>query len=1057
MSRPVDTGGQPFVHQLVHACAHAAPGDLAVRDPRGQVTFGELAARANRLARRLRGLGAQPDTVVGVHLPRGADLVTAALGVLTAEAAYLPIDPANPPNRVAQLLTEAKAPLVVSTSDQATALGRPGIEVVGIDRLDADACSAAPTAASAETRLKPQHLAYVIYTSGSTGTPKGVMVPHSALSNMVRWNIREFGLAPGERTTMTASPGFDASVWEVWPTLAAGASLHVPDDETRLSPQRLRDWLVGEQITVTFLPTPLAELVLGLPWPCECRLRVLQTAGDRLHSRPSPALPFRTVNNYGPAENAVVATAGTVPPRPTDALPSIGRPVSGVDLLLLDADLRPVGPGDVGEIHLGGAGLARGYLHRPGLTAASLVPDPRADHPGGRLYRTGDLARRSPSGELDFRGRIDDQVKIRGNRVEPAEVTAALLEHPDVAQACTVVHADPAGDRRLVSYFVPATIKRIPAVARLQGYLAERLPDYLVPDEFVLFGSLPLTANGKVDRTALPAPRSLGTGTPRQAPRTRREVELASIWRDVFGHERIGVHDRFFDLGGHSLTAARLTARIRERLGLDVGVAAIFSRPTIAELAKELDAITARDQRASLPPLRRVPRQPRMPLSLVQEQVWFLTKLEPGTAAYHAQATIRVAGPLDITVLDRVLTEIFRRHESLRTVFGETAGRPWQAIRDPQPFRVAVVDLRRPEAAVRDKRVDEIVAREMRRPFDLSRLPLARWTAIRLADEEWELVVIEHHFIHDGWSFGRLMGEVRELYRAFIAGAPSPLPEPPVHYLDFACWQRAALDSAAMRARLDYWRERLWDAPTPLTVPTGRPRSQLPSGRGQRQRVELPPALPDRIRAFSRQTGVSLFMTLLAGFAAFLHRLTGVEDFCVGSAVANRRFPEIEPLLGMFVNNVVLRLDTSRDPSFRGLAGRVRDVVLAASANQDVPFTKVVSALNPSHGRAGTPFFRTMFSFHDSLEPALDFAGSPATVYELHNGTAKVDLEVVVLPRAERQIDQGQHRDGRITLLWDYDLGLLDGDTVAWFAERYQRMLDAALLDPELPLSQLPC
>ncbi|HET9894640.1 MAG TPA: amino acid adenylation domain-containing protein [Streptosporangiaceae bacterium] len=1076
-----------LTHELVYEQARRAPTSVAVRDQTGQLTceltFGDLANLAGRIAAKLctlrSGLAVPlPDVIIGTCLPRGADFVAAALGILTAGAAYLPIDPANPPARTIKSLTEARTPLVITTPAHVEALSGRGISVLTMAELIAEPAPEQPAAeltpeqrtaqqqtvqhsadhALSDSRPHPLQLAYVIYTSGSTGAPKGVMISHGALLNMVRWNMRDFGLSPADTSTMVASPGFDASVWEIWPSLAAGAAIVIPDEDTRLSPQRMRDWLVAEQVTVSFLPTPLAELVLDLPWPAESKLRVLQTAGDRLHSRPRPDLPFTTVNNYGPAENAVVATAGPVTPGPSDLLPSIGRPVSGVDVALFGSSLELVNDGSTAEIYLGGSGLARGYLHQPGLTAERFVPDPRADRPGGRLYRTGDLARVDEQGELDFRGRGDDQVKIRGNRAEPAEVTAVLVSHPLVSHAVTVTGTGVAGETQLISYYVPADIKRLPGANSLREYLAQRLPSYLVPAELTLLASLPLTANGKINKAALPSPQRPARRTA-AAPRTSQETDFVSIWSDVFGTDEIGIHDSFFELGGHSLIAARLAARIRDRLGLDISASEIFARPTIAELADEVargsGLASDSDARTSLPPLVRVPRQHKMPLSLVQEQIWFLTKLSPGTAAYHAQATIRVDGSLDIGVLERVMTELCRRHETLRTVYGHDSGRAWQSVREAPQFRIPVIDLRGLTSAQQATQAQEIIAAEMRTPFELSRLPLCRWTAVRHADDDWELVVIEHHFVHDGWSFGRLMFEVNELYRAFASDAPSPLPDLELHYIDFACWQRAAMESPGMQTRLEYWREQLTEAPDPVTVLPDSGLPGVPAGRGDRLRAELAAGLPDLVRTFCRAHEVSLFMALLAGFSALLHDLTGATDFCLGSAVANRRFREIEPLLGMFVNNVVLRIDTSHDPTFSELAQRVRDVVLGATANQDVPFAKVVSALNPSSGRAGTPFFRMMFSFHDSPEPRIDFGGSLATLFELHNHTAKVDLELVVLPRAERQMGNASHHDDRITLLWDYDTDMYRADTVAKISDRYQQILAAAIRDPGRRLSHL--
>ncbi|WP_406205870.1 non-ribosomal peptide synthetase [Kitasatospora sp. NBC_01560] len=587
------------MHRRVEYWAARTPGATAVRQGGRVVTYRELNERANRLAGSLLARGAGPEIIVGVCLPRGPELAVAALAVLKTGAAYLPLDPEHLSHRSVRALNAADSPLVLTVAEFSAGLSEARAEVVDI--LAADVSEYSAENPGRESR--PGDLAYVVFTSGSTGEPKGVLVEHASLGNLVAWDQQAAGLGPDERCTLIASPGFDASVWELWPPLASGASLAVPDRETLLLPARLRDWLLSERITVSFLPTPLAERLLGLDWPADgTALRVLRTGGDRLHLRPAPGLPFRLVNNYGPSENTVVATAGTVlPGGPAGELPSIGHPVAGTELRILDDALEPVADGTVGQILLGGPGLARGYLGRPDLTADRFVPDPHAAVPGARLYRTGDLGRRLPDGSVEFAGRDDDQVKIRGRRIEPGEVTGVLLGLPGVTAAHVGVHTPrPSADPELVAYVVPAD--GAGDAAALRVLLAAALPDYLMPRHLVLLDALPLNASGKVDRRALPpverpAPARAPAGGP---PGTELERRIVAIWQELLQLDAVGPDDGFFDLGGHSLLLAEVHTRLAAEHGPELPLVALFEHPTPRTLAAYLSGRTHGD--AAPPP-----------------------------------------------------------------------------------------------------------------------------------------------------------------------------------------------------------------------------------------------------------------------------------------------------------------------------------------------------------------------------------------------------------------------------------------------------------------------
>jgi amino acid adenylation domain-containing protein len=576
------------VPDLVALRTAEMPMQLAVDDGADALTYAELNTRANRLARRLQSRGVAPEVPVALFLPRSVGLVVAALAVMKAGGAYVPLDPAYPDDRLASVLSDAKPRVIVTETRLAERLPTVDRHLMMIEGV---MDSTERTEAPEDPRLTPDHLAYVIYTSGSTGRPKGVQITHGALLNLVFWHREAFSITPDDRASQHASPGFDAAVWELWPYLTAGASVHVMDDATRLDPEGVRDWLVKRGITVSFLPTPLAERVMAASWPEETQLRLLLTGADTLHVYPPPSLPFEVVNNYGPTECTVVATSGIVRPNEnSERLPTIGRAIANTQIHILDDQMRPVPIGRPGEIYIGGAGVARGYLDRAGLDAQKFVRDPFRSEPGARLYRTGDLGRYLPGGEIAFLGRIDGQVKIRGYRIETDEIVAVLNTHPAVAASAVVTREDTPGERRLVAYVVPRD-GTAPPQGELIATLEAALPDYMVPATFVLVDALPLSPSGKVDRAALPAPDSCNTLREQAfvAPRTVVEEQLASILAGLLSLDRVGVNENFFLLGGHSLLGAQLVSRIRETFDANLALRTLFASPTIEALAAEIE------------------------------------------------------------------------------------------------------------------------------------------------------------------------------------------------------------------------------------------------------------------------------------------------------------------------------------------------------------------------------------------------------------------------------------------------------------------------------------
>ncbi|MGW5255533.1 amino acid adenylation domain-containing protein [Streptomyces sp. NPDC004012] len=1029
---PADSGF--FLNAFLDQVA-ATPHEPAVELGDQHLTYAELDARAEKLAARLQHSGAGPEATVGVFMEPSLDLVAAVLAVVRSGAAWLPLDPSYPRERLSYMIRDSGALLVIADSTAPDWLAHLDVPLV-------DPTSAERTGPAALPQLTPEASAYVIYTSGSTGRPKGVTLTQRGLANLAEAQVGPFGLRPGKRVLQFASPSFDASVFELTMALRSGATLVLPPRRDVLYGPGLGDFLEDTRITHITLPPS----VLGMVPPMELPdLETIVCAGEALPAQLVDRwAPGRTMfNAYGPTEATVWASLART--LPGGGRPVIGRAIDGVRLHVLDEEMRPVPPGATGELVIAGAGVARGYIGRPAQTADRFVPDP--DVPGERAYRTGDLVSLTPEGELDFQGRSDDQVKLNGFRIELDEIAGVLREHPEVQDAAVVVGRVGDEDRLLAYAVAPGT-----EALELREFSGGRLPHYMVPS-IVVIERLPLTPNGKLDRAALPAPDrdSLGLAGDRTAARTDTERRLAEMVGELLAVDGIGVQDDFFLLGGHSLLAGRLAARIRTEFGTELPISRIYEERTIAGMAEALSGHA--DSAPPLPPVTRAPRDQPLPLSFPQERIWFLEQLSPGNLAYNAQATIRLRGPLDADAFRATLTEIVRRHEIFRTAFSTVDGVPVQEVRPPRPVDLPVVDLRDLPSDERERRTEELVRETIRRPFELTDPPLARWLLIRHAPDDHTLVQVEHHFVHDGWSFAVLLDEIRAIYPALAAGRPSPLPEPAIQYADFAAWQRGWMRDDVLTRHLDYWQRHLDGASFILDLPTDRPRPRAHSFSGAALRIDLPTELSRALRKSSQQAGVTLFSSMLSGFAALLGRYTGQTDLVVGTGAANRRLAETERMLGMVVNTLPLRLDTSGSPGFGELRSRVHDVLVDTADWQDVPLDRLVETLAPPRDPSRNPLFQAMFSFHNAAVPDLRFGGIEGTVLERHNGSAKMDLNIVVVPRAQQRTGQDEDPDDdRITLIWEYATSLFDEDTMRRMVAQYVALLEAAIADPDRPV-----
>ncbi len=1033
------------VHELFEAQVGRQPDAIAVTFNGESLSYAELNRQANRLAHYLRKLGVGPEVLVGLCVEPSWAMVVGALGILKAGGAYVPIDPSYPEERLSFVLEDTRSPVLLTQARLTPKLPLNRVRVICLDR-DWGAI-AEESAQNPMSGVAVQNLAYVIYTSGSTGRPKGVQIGHAGLLNLVFWHRRVFVVSQETRATQIAGPGFDASVWEVWPYLTAGASIHIPSDEIRALPDKLRDWLVSEAITISFLPTPLAESIILLDWSSGSALQTLLTGGDKLYGYPSPKLLFELVNNYGPTEDSVVTTSGPVPAKDrADMAPSIGCPIDNTQVYVLDSHLRPVPVGVPGELHIGGVGLSRGYLDRPELTGEKFIPHPFSGEPGARLYKTGDLVRYRADGNLEFLGRIDHQVKIRGLRIELGEIEVVLRGHPAVREVAVLAWEEVDGDKRLVAYLVPDQYLA-PSVSELRDFLKKKLPAYMIPSAFIMLEALPLTPNGKVDRKALPAPEPAGFGLEAAyvAPRTPEEEIVASLWAGVLGIERVGVHDNFFELGGHSLLATQLISRVRKTFQVEVPLRDLFEAPTVAGLVQRMQAARRAAAGLEVPSIKPVPRDDDLPLSFAQQRLWFLDQLEPGTSLYNIPMAVRLTGHLDVAALEQSLNEIVRRHEALHTIFLTVDGRPVLTVVPGLTIPVPVVNLAHLPEAERETEALRRAAMEAERHFDLAQGPLLRVTLLQLGEEEHIALLVMHHIVSDGWSMGILIEELAVLYDAFSSGKPSPLPELPIQYTDFGYWQRNWLQGEVLEAQFAYWRQQLAELPPLLELPADRPRSAVQSWRGATQTFDLSSGLTEKLKVLSLEEGATLFMTLLAAFQTLLYRYTGQEDISVGTPIANRNQAEIEGLIGFFVNTLVMRTDLRGEPTFREVLRRVRDVALGAYAHQDLPFEMLVDALQPERDMSHTPLFQVMFVLQNAPLKAAELPSLGLSPVEIDTGVTMFDLTLTMVENADGLI-------GTVT----YHTDLFDAARIQRMIEHLQLLLASIVANPDQPISHLP-
>jgi amino acid adenylation domain-containing protein/FkbH-like protein len=1035
------------LHELFSEQAAKTPDAVALVYEDSELSYGELELRSNQLAHHLRGLGVGPESIVGLCVDRSVEMVVGLLGILKAGGAYLPLDPGYPKERLAYMLADAAASVVVT---QASEEGRLGDVAARKVRLDVERSEIERHPAIApSSAVRPDNLAYVIYTSGSTGKPKGVMVEHRQVTNYT------FGVTcrlPFERLrnfAMVQSLMVGSAITVIYPALLFGATLHIISRDRSLDADACRKYFIQHSIDcLKIAPSHLAALMAASEHPSDLLPSLVVVAGE-----PSPSAwmaatmasnaSSRIFNHYGATETTIGVLTHAVTSDLQADIPNtpLGRPLPNCKVYVLDRELNPTTHGVAGEIYVAGDSLTRGYLGSAALTAEKFIPDPFSSE-GTRLYCTNDLGRWQSDGVIQYLCRQDNQVKVRGFRIELGEIEATLLKNPKVQQAIVLPQIMSPTEKRLIAYVAP---KKGPSleVGEIREHLASSLPDYMLPSAIVILGALPRTAHGKIDRRALPVPEDQTAIVDFEAPQTPTEQVLAGIWCEVLRQKRISIHDDFFGLGGHSLLATRVIARVRDSLGIELPVRTLFESPVLAELAGRIERLRREGQWA-LPAMTAKQRVGYLPLSFAQERLWILDQLQPGGSEYNIPIAALLDGVLDIEALERSLSELVRRHEVLRTRFEVADGNPVQVIDEPRNVELTRLDLlqldgEQPEAALRRQ-----MSRLISEPFDLTTGPLLRATLVRLSAERHAVILVLHHIISDGWSRGILVGELSRSYAAYVKGLPSPLPALTLQYADYARWQRDWLQGEVLERRLEYWRTKLSGAPVALKLPADRARPPVQSFKGATFSFHLSSELSTRLSALARGEGATLFMVLLAAFEVVLARWSGQEDIVVGTPIAGRTHREIEGLIGFFVNTLVLRADLSGDPSFRELLDRVKMGALEAYEHQDFPFEKLVQELRPERDLSRQPLFQVMFALQNMPGGTPNLPGIDLHWISGEGATSKFDLSLFLFETANG-----------LSGWFEYATGLFDPATMERMLRQFKLVLENAVSTPDAQLSEL--
>ena len=1030
--------------QLYESAISNYADNNAVTDADRCLTYSQLDRVSGAIASYLKSIGAGKGQVVGIYADRSVEFIAAALGVFRAGAAYTAIDSEYPVSRVNYIVEDADICVVLRHKNMSERPLAAGVEVydIDIDRLLESGYE------PFETDQDAQSPAYIIYTSGSTGQPKGAIVGYGNFLNIIQWQREFYGITAQDKTSWIARVGFDASLFEIWAYIISGASVNIPQQELLYEPSELLKWIAEKAITICFMPTPLAESCLDITWPGDVSLRYLFSGGDALRKRPAKSMAFRMFDHYGPSECAIVTSAAEI--RPGDSEPSgfsnIGKPISGVQMYILSDDLKKVEPGEIGEIYIGGTGVGLGYLNNPQLTAQSFLPDPFSKVKGAKIYKSGDLGKLLPDGSFEFHGRTDRQVKIRGHRIELGEIENILISCPEVKDAAVVASEGGSTQKRIIAYIVPSDGASGKLQAALKGYLAKKLPFYMMPSQFVEMESLPVSINGKIDRLKLSQMGATAAAESEGNEKTvagDTESRLFEIWKDVLGKGvSIGVDDDFFDIGGDSLKAGRVVSRIREEFEIDFSVKTFFSEPTIAKLALAVKCSDA--SKNDIEAITGITRPQEIPATLGQSHIILLNDMQQNKAVCNIVGVMEIDGFVDRGTFEKALNLLTARHESLRTEFYSNEQMYCQRICPDTQAAMEYEDILRVRPENKADRAEKLIRDYSHTEFDVERAPLYKFALIRLEDRHYKFVIVIHHSIADGWSMGIFVRDLMAMYEAVVKNTEPLLPPLTVQYADYACWLNMWLKSPQAAKQMRYWMDYLEGAHFRLDLKCTNPRKEYQTFEGSRCHLHISQELTARIERLNTALESTMYMTLLSAYAVLLYHYSGCEKFVIGSPVANRIIPEVENIIGLFINSIQQKFEIRSKTTLKDIIRNTRKASINALGNQNIPFEKVVNAVKPPRDPSRHPIFQHLFIFQNAHIGQIECAGMKIKFDEIGSDTAKLDLTLDMQKRADC-----------LEGWFEYNTELFDRDVIEQMAERFVSILEIMSQSPDISISEL--
>jgi amino acid adenylation domain-containing protein len=1040
------------IHQLIAEQADHFPDGPAIIYGDIHITYSELNKKSNRLARYLQSRGIGPETRVGLCLHRSPELFISLLAILKAGGAYVPIDANLPADRKKYMIEDSGVGLIISQSLLASQFTNYSGEIYYVDRDRA--LEDAFDDSNCDCRVTPENMMYMIYTSGTTGKPKGVIIEHHSLLNHALAMADEFKVVEGTRILSFISMSFDAAGEEIYPILIRGGTLVLSPADLEYSGQKILEFCRQNRVEILHLPSAVWHRIVadieteGLRVPAT--LQILLVGGES--SSPDQLRTWthaldascQFINAYGPTEATISTTYFSIPCS-FDIVGSliglpIGKPIPNADVYILDKERKIVPLGIPGELYIGGEGLARGYHNLLDLTHEKFI-----QWNGQTLYQSGDRVAWMPDGNIYFLGRTDEQIKWRGYRIEPTEIQTVLRQIPEITEAIVILREDHPGDKRLAAYYVTNTDKELP-VSEVRAYVADHLPEYMVPSFFIQLAEFPYTPTGKINRKALLIPSTSRAESGRYVPpRDATEEILVGLYCDVLNLDHVGVYDNFFTSGGHSLLATQLVSRIRSTFNVEFPIRLLFENPTVAEIAGQIRVMQDIHGLATIPAIIPIQRNGVIPVSFSQQRLWFLDQLEPGNLFYNIPMAVRLIGYLDINLLRKSLNEIIRRHEVLRTRFGDENGVPFQIIDPPFDLELKMVDISKVAEEQRHKQAELLLREDAQRPFSLVNGPLIRASLVQVNEDEYIALLVIHHIAADGLSMMILIQELASFYSQFTNGTSAELKTLPVQYADYAIWQRNWLTGEILDEQLNYWKSQLIGSPPLLELPTDRPRPAVKTFTGASLTFQLPDSLSVKIRELCKETGVTPYMFLLAAFQTLLFRYSNEEDISIGTAVANRSRPEIEQLIGFFVNTLVMRTDLSGNPGFTELLSRVREVTLGAYAHQDLPFEMLVDALQPNRNLSYTPIFQIGFDVQTIHAGGIELPGLKVEPLQFDSKRAAYDLLLSMTLVADA-----------ISGTLEYNSDLFNQDTIQSMIGNFRILLMGIVEEPDTPVSFLP-